>query len=209
MKKNNFNLTLLTSVFILGLILANLFGGKLIDIFGFTVTGAIIIYPLTFLTTDIISEIWGRKEANDCVKIGFIIQIAFILIGYIALAIPSLETTVYLQESLKTVLNQGTRMSIASLTAFMCSQFLDILIFHKLKEKCNGKHKWLRNNASTMTSQFIDTVIFIIVAFYGVVDNIILMVVCQYAVKLALALLDTPFFYFFTRKNKADRAKLN
>lgn len=75
MKKNTFNLTLLTGIFCLGLITSNLFGGKLISVLGLTVAGAIVTYPLTFLTTDIIGEIWGKKEANDCVKVGIIVQI--------------------------------------------------------------------------------------------------------------------------------------
>ena len=68
MKKNTFNLTLLTGIFCLGLITSNLFGGKLISVLGLTVAGAIVTYPLTFLTTDIIGEIWGKQEANDCVR---------------------------------------------------------------------------------------------------------------------------------------------
>lgn len=202
MKKTTFNLILLNAIFILGLIMSNLFGGKLISICSVTITGAVLVYPLTFLTTDILGEIWGKKEANDCVKIGIITQLLFLLLGYISLSILPQSQSVELQNSLKIVLNQGTRMTLASLGAFMCSQFIDITIFHQLKSTCDGKYKWLRNNCSTMISQFFDTVIFIFIAFYGVVDNIILMAIAQYTVKLVLALLDTPFFYFFTRRTK-------
>ena len=87
MKKTNFNLILLNAVFILGLLTSNLFGGKIIHILGFTVAGAIITYPLTFLTTDIIGEIWGKREANECVKIGVIIQLGFLILGYLSLKI--------------------------------------------------------------------------------------------------------------------------
>ncbi len=201
MRKKTFNLIMLNAVFMLGLIMSNLFGGKLISIFGVTVAGAVATYPLTFLSTDIIGEIWGKKEANDCVKAGIIIQLLFLLLGYISLAIPPQIQSVELQQSLTVVLNQGARMTLASLSAFCCSQFMDVYIFHKLKAEFNGKYKWLRNNGSTMISQFFDTIIFITIAFYGVVDNLILMVFAQYAIKLGLALLDTPFFYFFTRRN--------
>lgn len=202
MKHTTFNLTLLTAIFCLGVLTSNLFGGKLISICGFTVAGAVITYPLTFLTTDVIGEIWGKKKANDCVKIGIIIQLSFLLLGYISLKIPSIAATTDLQDSLTVVLNQGARLTIASLGAFAVSQTMDVVTFHWLKEKTNGKYKWLRNNASTMTSQFVDTAIFITIAFYGVVDNIVNMVIAQYIVKLGLAALDTPFFYFLTRKNK-------
>ena len=189
--------------------MSNLFGGKLIGICGVTVAGAIVTYPLTFLSTDIIGEIWGKKEANDCVKIGIIIQLSFLLLGYISLAIPPQVQSTDLQRNLSIVLNQGARMTLASLGAFSCSQFMDVYIFHKLKDNFNGKHKWLRNNGSTMTSQFFDTIIFTTIAFYGVVDNIVLMIFAQYAVKLVLALLDTPFFYFFTRKERSIEKQLN
>lgn len=202
MKKTTFNLIMLNAIFMMGLVMSNLFGGKLIGILGVTVAGAVATYPLTFLSTDIIGEMWGKKEASDCVKVGIIIQLLFLLLGYISLAIPPQPQSAELQQSLRIVLNQGTRMTLASLGAFTCSQFMDVYIFHKLKAKFKGRHKWLRNNGSTMTSQFFDTIIFITIAFYGAVDNLMLMVLAQYVIKLGLALLDTPFFYFFTRRQE-------
>lgn len=204
MQKTTFNLILLNSIFMIGLVMSNLFGGKIISVLGFTVAGAIITYPLTFLSTDIIGEIWGKQEANDCVKIGIIVQLIFLALGYLSLAIPPQEASEALQQSLKVVLNQGLRMTLASLGAFSVSQFLDVFLFHKLKESCNGKKKWLRNNLSTMTSQLVDTLIFITIAFYGVVDNLPVMVLGQYVIKLLLALGDTPFFYFFTRRTNQN-----
>lgn len=204
MQKTTFNLILLNSIFMIGLVMSNLFGGKIISVLGFTVAGAIITYPLTFLSTDIIGEIWSKQEANDCVKIGIIVQLIFLALGYLSLAIPPQEASKSLQQSLTVVLNQGLRMTLASLGAFSVSQFLDVFLFHKLKESCNGEKKWLRNNLSTMTSQLVDTLIFITIAFYGVVDNLPAMVLGQYVIKLLLALGDTPFFYFFTRRTNQN-----
>ena len=204
MQKTTFNLILLNSIFMIGLVMSNLFGGKIISVLGFTVAGAIITYPLTFLSTGIIGEIWGKQEANDCVKIGIIVQLIFLALGYLSLAIPPQEASESLQQSLTVVLNQGLRMTLASLGAFSVSQFLDVFLFHKLKESCNGKKKWLRNNLSTMTSQLVDTLIFITIAFYGVVDHLPAMVLGQYVIKLLLALGDTPFFYFFTRRTNQN-----
>ena len=93
MKKNTFNLTLLTGIFCLGLITSNLFGGKLISVLGLTVAGAIVTYPLTFLTTDIIGEIWGKKEANDCVKVGIIVQIGFLILSISSLSKISIKVS--------------------------------------------------------------------------------------------------------------------
>ena len=132
---------------------------------------------------------------------------AFLILGYLSLKIPTLSQTTHLQECLTAVLNQGTRMTFASLGAFAISQTMDVISFHWLKNKTNGKYKWLRNNASTMSSQLIDTVIFITIAFYGVVDNIILMIFAQYLIKLILAALDTPFFLFLHKTKKMQKIK--
>ena len=200
MKKTTLDLMFLNAVFVLGLILSNLFGGKLIGLRDMIVPGAVLTYPLTFLSTDVIGEVWGKKEADGCVKMGFIAQILFLALGHLSLMIPAQPQCEELQECLTVVLNQGVRMTLASMVAFAVSQPLDVYIFHRLKDKCHGKHRWLRNNGSTMISQLFDTVIFITIAFYGVVDEIVLMVSAQYMVKLALALLDTPFFYLFSRR---------
>ena len=188
MRKTNFNLILLNSIFMIGLVMSNLFGGKIITVLGFTVAGAIVTYPLTFLSTDIIGEIWGKKEANECVKIGIIVQLIFLALGYLSLAIPPQAVSQSLQESLKIVLNQGMRMTLASLGAFSVSQFLDVFLFHKMKEKCNGEKKWLRNNLSTMTSQFVDTIIFITIAFYGAKPQLTTTILPQSLITLPLAL---------------------
>jgi len=202
MKKTQFNLILLNGIFMTGLITSNLFGGKLISVCGLTVAGAIVTYPLTFLTTDIIGEIWGKDEANQCVKTGVIMQVTFLLISSLSLLIQPLAASMELQNALHMVINQGARMTIASLAAFLCSQFLDVHLFHRLKELNRGRHKWIRNNVSTMTSQLVDTAIFVTVAFAGVVPDLYAMVIGQYIIKLGLALLDTPFFYFFTRNRE-------
>lgn len=202
MKKTQFNLILLNGIFMTGLITSNLFGGKLINVCGLTVAGAIVTYPLTFLTTDIIGEIWGKDEANQCVKAGVIMQMTFLLISSLSLLIQPLAASMELQNALHMVINQGARMTIASLAAFLCSQFLDVHLFHRLKELNQGRHKWIRNNVSTMTSQLVDTAIFVTVAFAGVVPDLYAMVIGQYIIKLGLALLDTPFFYFFTRNKE-------
>ena len=202
MKKTNFNLLLLNGVFVTGLLVSNLFGSKLISLIGFTLPGAVITYPLTFLVTDVIGELWGKQEANQCVRVGFISQLVILGISYTSLLIPALPSSAGLQESLFLIINQGFRMTVASLAAFVCSQTVDVHIFHRIKEKHGSKRKWVRNNLSTMTSQLVDTLIFITVAFFGVVPNLFSMVVGQYCVKLILAALDTPFFYLLTRNKE-------
>ena len=186
----------------MSLIIANVVAGKVVDLFGFIVPSAVVAYGITFLCTDIIGELYGKDEANKTVKLGFIIQVCSLFLILLAIALPPAVFAQDFSAMFSTVLGQSSRVVIASLVAYLISQANDVWLFHKLKAKTNSKHKWIRNNFSTMTSQLIDTAIFITIAFYGTVPSIVWMVISQYVVKLVIALLDTPFFYYFTKENK-------
>ncbi|WP_392404254.1 queuosine precursor transporter [Clostridioides difficile] len=201
-KRTERNLTLLNCIFVTSLVVSNIVAGKVIDIFGLIVPAAVVAYPLTFLCTDVIGEIWGKEEANRTVKRGILMQLFSLLLITIAIALPSASFAQEYGNNLKVVLGQNVRFVLASLTAYILAQSNDVFIFHKLKDKFRGKHKWLRNNASTMLSQLIDTAIFITIGFWGTVPSILTMIMSQYVVKFCLALLDTPFFYLLTRENK-------
>lgn len=206
MKKTERNLTLLNCVFVTSLVVSNIVAGKVIDVFGLIVPAAVVAYPLTFLCTDIIGEIWGKEEANRTVKRGILMQLFSLLLITIAIALPSASFATEYSSNLKVVLGQNVRFVLASLIAYILAQSNDVFIFHKLKDKFNGKYKWLRNNASTMLSQLIDTAIFITIGFWGTVPSLITMILSQYVVKFFLALADTPFFYLLTREEtKVDK----
>lgn len=205
MKKSTDNLILLNCLFIVSLIIANIAAAKVVSFWGLVVPAAIVAYPITFLITDVIGEIWGKDEANKTVKRGIICQLlSLILIGF-AILLPIAPFSADFQETFKSVLAQSFRVVSASLVAYIVAQFNDVFIFHTLKERMNGKHKWIRNNLSTMTSQIIDTAIFITIAFVGTVPSILTMIFSQYVIKVAFALLDTPFFYLLTKKRKVSR----
>lgn len=201
MKKNEKNLMLLNCLFVVSLIIANVVASKIVSFWGLVVPAAIVAYPVTFLITDVIGEIWGKDEANRTVKIGFICQIFSLILIALAIMLP-VAPFADNQLEFKSVLGQSFRCVMASLIAYLCSQSWDVFVFHKLKEKTENKYKWLRNNLSTMTSQIIDTAIFITIAFIGSVPNIFTMIISQYVIKVVYALLDTPFFYILTRKRK-------
>lgn len=198
MKKTGQNLQMLLGIFVVSLIVANIVSAKIVSFWGLVIPAAIVAYPLTFLITDVIGEIWGKEMANRAVKIGFICQlISLVLIGLsILLPVAPFADN---QAQFVGIMKSSFRVVAASLVAYLVSQSWDVWLFHKLKEKCNGKHKWLRNNASTLTSQMIDTAIFITIAFWGVVPNIWVMILSQYLIKAAYALLDTIPFYLLTK----------
>ena len=206
-------LNILTIVFIVSLVISNVITGKVIDtgitLFGnpVTIAGAVICYPVCYLITDIVGEMWGKREANKIVKYGFIGQVLATLIIVATTYTPYLDMD--MQAAYVKLLGQNWVFVAGSLSAYLASQYLDVHIFHTLKEKTNGKSKWIRNNASTMLSQLVDTAIFIIIAFgfgFGwIFDNqvaLLNMVIGQYLIKLIIAVLDTVPFYILTRERR-------
>lgn len=200
LRKTTENLIFLNCFFIASLLIANVVACKVIHLIGLIIPAAVVAYPITFLCTDIIGEIWGKEEANKTVRYGIVIQVFSMLLLYIAVYLPIAPFAVEFQSMFQSVIGSNARFVIASLCAYVVSQSCDVFIFHRLKEKYNGNYKWLRNNLSTMSSQLIDTAIFITIGFYGTVPDLGFMIISQYIVKFILAACDTPFFYFFTRK---------
>lgn len=200
MKKTEQNLQILIGIFVVSLIVANIISAKIVSFWGLVIPAAIVAYPLTFLITDIIGEIWGKDMANRTVKIGFICQLVSLMLIGLSILLP-VAPFADNQAEFVGIMKSSFRVVAASLVAYLVSQSWDVWLFHKLKEKCDGKHKWLRNNASTLTSQMIDTVIFITIAFLGVVPNIWVMIFSQYLIKASYALLDTIPFYLLTKNN--------
>lgn len=201
MRKTEKNLNLLNCLFVVSLIVANVVASKIVSFWGLVVPAAIVAYPVTFLITDVIGEIWGKEEANKTVKFGFVCQLFSLLLIALAILLP-VAPFADNQVEFQSILGQSFRCVAASLVAYLCSQSWDVFVFHKLKNKNGNKYKWLRNNVSTMTSQIIDTAIFITIAFVGSVPNIFTMIISQYAIKCVYALLDTPFFYLLTKNQK-------
>ena len=197
MEKTNKNLILLNGIFLTSLLIANVLSAKIVTIAGAVIPAAVVAYPLTFLMTDLIGEIWGKEQANQAVKIGFICQlISLIMIG-LAILLP-VAPFADNQAEFKAIMSQSFRVVAASLVAYYCSQSWDVWVFHKIREKSTA-NKWIRNNVSTITSQIIDTAIFITIAFIGTVPNIWVMILSQYGIKCLYALLDTIPFYLLTR----------
>ena len=197
MQKTNNNLILLNGIFLTSLLIANVLSAKIVTIAGAVIPAAVVAYPLTFLMTDLIGEIWGKEQANQAVKIGFICQLASLAMIGLAILLP-VAPFADNQAEFKAIMSQSFRVVAASLVAYYCSQTWDVWVFHKLREKSTG-NKWLRNNLSTMTSQIIDTAIFITIAFIGTVPNIWVMIFSQYGIKCIYALLDTIPFYLLTK----------
>ncbi len=186
----------LYAVIVLSSIVCNIQVVKLVDVFGFVATLGNIVYASNFLATDILSEMYGKKEARKGVMLGFSsLVIATIWMQMALLFKPAPED--FADPHLKAIFNLMPRIAVASLTAYLLSQLHDVWAFHMWKEKTGERHLWLRNNASTMVSQAIDTVVFTTIAFLGVVDGrtFLSIVLTTYFLKWVVAAFDTAFIY--------------
>lgn len=186
----------LVTVFVTSLVISNVIATKLIDIGGFIVPAGVVAYPITFLMTDVIGEVWGKKIVTKVVWVGFFCSILAMVLGFLAAMLPA-ASFYENQEFFAGLFGKVGRITGASLIAYLISQLNDVYVFHKLKEMTKGKHLWLRNNVGTISSQFFDTTIFITIAFYGSIPNDVLipMIFSQWMVKALIALIDTPFCY--------------
>lgn len=185
-------------IFITSLIVANMVTGKILNLFGLVVPGAAICYAFTFLCTDIVSELEGKKEAHRLVILGFICSIFATGLIYLTQILPAADFATGQAEAYSILLGINPRVVIASMVAYFISQWVDVNIFHAIRNKTGGRHKWLRNTASTSMSQILDTGIFITIAFWHVVPNIWVMIGSQYLLKLFISIMDTPVFYLLT-----------
>lgn len=211
MSKTSRNLIMLTTLFAAALLTSNIISSNGMIITGFFLgdiqllaPAAVLAYALTFLCTDVIGQIWGKKEASYAVICGLVAQIVCTLL---IAATPLIFAPWFEGSETYSTLNSLGWFTLGSLIAYCCSQTWDVFIFHKLKDRFgNNKHRWIWNNASTMTSQIIDTVIFIGIGFgvgLGMAGlELIGLMIGQYCVKFVIAALDTPFFYLLTRTKK-------
>ena len=222
MQKNaNFLFLCLAGVFISSLVSCNLIFQKFFEIeiwipfFGsylFQQSVGLLPYPITFLVTDIVSELYGHKKANQVVSAGLVASVFMVIVVTIADIIPSAPFGVG-SETFSKVFGLSSVAVFASMVAYLFAQYIDVRLFHFWKKLTNGKHLWLRNNASTMCSQIIDTFAVLFLLFYfGAIMHPPEYTQSQYFVKLLMngvlfkiffAAFDTPIIYallYFIRK---------
>lgn len=190
-------------------LLGNIAVCKSIDLFGFASTAGNVLYAATFLVTDILSEKYGRKTASRAVFYSFSTMLLWLIGTQLILAFTP-NANDYIQESLSVVFGLVPRITVASLLGYVCSQNLDVFLYHLIWKRTGdsaGK-LWVRNNLSTLTSQAVDTVLFVFVAFWGVYPKnvFISILVTTYLFKAVVALIDTPFMYIARRLTPLEEA---
>ena len=198
---------------VISLLLANLPGPKLTELFGLQTSMGVILYSSIYFATDLLSERYGKAEATRAVMIGFTVSVIIIVMISMSLFyLPATDPeTASLAQSMHaataTLFSFTPRFVLGSLLAYLISQRFDVWMFHKIKNKTQGRHLWLRNNVSTICSQALDTVIYGIVVWWGVVDfeTAMQLALAKYFFKVLIAIIDTPFIYIAREWDVADK----
>lgn len=189
------------------IILANLQGPKLTMIFGLQTSLGVIFYSSIFFATDVLSENYGKAAANKAVRMGFAVSVIVLLMLSLALLyLPSskpetAEFSASIHNAFSTIVNFTPRFIFGSLLAYYISQHFDVWAFHKIKSITGGRWLWLRNNLSTMSSQVVDTLIYSLITWWGIVDlrTALALGAAKYIFKVAIAMIDTVFIYWARR----------
>jgi hypothetical protein len=202
----------------LAILLANLQGPKLTVIFGMQTSLGVIFYSSIFFATDVLSENYGREAANKAVRMGFAVSVIVLLMLSLALLyLPSSrpETAAFsasVHAAFSTIVDFTPRFIFGSLLAYFISQHFDVWAFHKIKSLTGDRWLWLRNNGSTLSSQVVDTTIYSLVAWWGIVDlkTALALGAAKYVFKVAIAAIDTIFIYWarysFRHRAEAEAA---
>tara|TARA_B100001113_G_scaffold85668_1_gene68282 strand:- start:384 stop:1052 length:669 start_codon:yes stop_codon:yes gene_type:complete len=165
----------------------------------FELSVGIIAYPVTFLVTDLISELYGKKRANQVVISGFCASVFTTLLIFISMNATAADWSPVDSTTFNKVFGLSAPAFLASMMAYLTAQFIDVRIFHFWKRLTKGKHLWLRNNASTMFSQLVDTsMVLIILCSAGAIgwERFGSLLLMGWLFKVLVALIDTPIIYF-------------
>lgn len=189
----------LAGIFITNAIVAELIGGKLIDVFGVPMSIGILPWPIVFITTDLINEYFGEKGVRKLSLItACLIAYTFIILS-LAIKIPSTGISSVSTVEFQAVFGQSQLIIVGSIAAFLVSQLIDVTVFHFVKKKTGNKMIWLRSTGSTMISQLFDSFIVLGIAFYlpGIMDTktYVISGFTGYSVKLVIAVVMTPMIY--------------
>jgi uncharacterized integral membrane protein (TIGR00697 family) len=174
-------------------------------------SNCILPYPITFLITDIISEVYGKRKANQIVTIGIFASFFSMLIVFVSGIVPATDWSPVSNTLFNKVFGATAIAVLASMLAYLFAQYIDIQLFHFWKRLTKGKHLWLRNNFSTFLSQFVDTfTVLILLCSFGKIEWKLFssLLLSGFLFKVLIAALDTPLLYLavYVFRNRFDLA---
>ena len=210
---------LLLALYIFCVVASELMGGKTFLLFQYgsfalNASVAIFLFPLIFTINDVIIEVYGKERARSVVRSGLVVVFFVFLFSLIAIALPPSARFKGSEAAYDSVFGYSARIAAASLIAFAISEFTDLFVFLKLREKMQGKALWFRNNISNFIAQFLDTAVFITLAFYavnkGFGDNVAFLwsiILPYWFLKCVMSVIETPFLYAGIRWLRGEKAE--
>lgn len=196
-ERDMLKIAIVFGLYITSLIASNTLGLKIVPFWFTHISTAIFMFPFVFITTDVIGEVYGKRLSRFFVLAGFVSVILFIIYSTLALLPPWDPAGSWLKDSYNIVFSASIRISIASVVAFIVGEYQDVIMFFFVKDRLGDKNFWLRSNVSNLWSQFLDTSLFMTIAFYGVYPNDVLLslIITWWLFKVAVGALYTPLSY--------------
>lgn len=196
-------LDLFVGLFVATLIISNILAQKLAAFGPYSLTAGIILFPVAYILGDILTEVYGYRIARRVIWIGFAGSALFSLMAYIAVMLPPAPQWPF-QEQFATTLQQVPRIVLASLLAYLAGEFANSFVLSRMKIAMKGERLWARTIGSTVVGQGVDTAIFAVVAFYGIVPFgvIIQIAIAGYIFKVVYEVLATPVTYAVVNRVK-------
>lgn len=210
---------LLIALYTFCILVAETMGGKtfpVANIFGFQLNASVAIFviPLLFSINDIVVEVHGAERARSIIRSGLLMIGMLFLFTLLAINLPPSLRFMNSEAAYDTIFSQSARISLASLTAFALADFLDVLLFVKIRRALGKKSLWLRNNLSNFVAQFIDTTVFMSLAFYALNkpfnDNLSFLlglIIPYWLLKCSMSIIETPLVYIGVKWLKKDTEK--
>lgn len=187
---------LIISLVAAAVVTANVLASKIVQLLYWPVPAGVIVYSISFYLTDVLSEFYGKETARKAVWAGLLANLLYLFSVWVVVGWPAAEFWPY-QEAYSALMGLSLRVTMASQVAYLASQLHDVWAYDLWRRLTGGRYLFVRNNLSTLVSQFLDTVLFITLAFYGHFA-LLPLIAGQYLVKVMVALLDTPFLYLLS-----------
>lgn len=205
--KNIRKFDLVVALYIFGVMVAELMGSKTFPLTNFSwmqlnASVAIFVLPLLFTLTDVVVEVYGKKRARSMVLSGLVVVALLIIFALLATHLPPSQRFAPRESAYDTIFGSTIQIAFASLVAFATSELLDVAVFSKLREKLKKRALWLRNNLSNFISQFVDSTVFIVLAFYSLslgpgtnLSFLFGLIIPYWLIRCGLSVLETPLVY--------------
>jgi len=202
---------LIVALYVFGIMVVELMGVKIMPIMTLgslhlSTSVAIFALPLLFTLTDAVTEVYGQERTRSLIRLGLFIVLLQVAAAALFTSLPSARRFAWGDSAYNTIFGTSIRFGLASIAAFALAEFLDVAIFARLRERLGKRGLWLRNNVSNFLSQFVDVLVWTVIAFYSFGESlggnfwfILGIIVPYWLVRCAMSLVETPIIYVAVR----------